>query len=137
MQHIIGAVLVIAQAVTRISGSSIRPRSECGRSRETGKGSDMAGYAGLRLRRQPDPVLPGLRLHLITTPSGLPIAYAITNAKTDERDTALAMNDLDLVLANPHGQTLMANNRTGLARAVRLLEVAFVLLGIARRSLAG
>ncbi|MEO7573966.1 MAG: transposase [Acidimicrobiales bacterium] len=33
----------------------------------------------------------GLRLHLITTPSGLPVAYALAGAKTDERDTALDM----------------------------------------------
>ena len=33
----------------------------------------------------------GLRLHLITTPSGLPIAFALAGAKHDERDTALDM----------------------------------------------
>ena len=33
----------------------------------------------------------GLRLHLITAPWGLPVAYALTGAEADERDTCLDM----------------------------------------------
>ena len=33
----------------------------------------------------------GLRLHLLATPSGLPIAFALADAKADERDTCLDM----------------------------------------------
>ena len=81
---------------------------ECGRSRETVKRSDMAGYAGYGYCASHSRFFWGLRLHLIATPSGLPVAYALTSAKTDERDTALAMLHLDPTLDRP-GQVLMAD----------------------------
>ncbi len=80
---------------------------ECGRSRETVKRSDLAGWAEYGYCASHSRFFWGLRLHLIATPSGLPIAYALTGAKTDERDTCLdmiALNDLD----RP-GQTLIAD----------------------------
>ena len=82
---------------------------ECGRSRETVKRSDMAGYAAYGYCASHSRWFWGLRLHLIATPSGLPIAYALTSAKTDERDTALAMLELDDALAHRPGQILMAD----------------------------
>jgi Transposase DDE domain len=82
---------------------------ECGRSRETVKRSDMAGYASYGYCASHSRFFWGLRLHLITTPSGLPIAYALTSAKTDERDTALAMLHLGPALEQRAGQTLMAD----------------------------
>jgi len=82
---------------------------ECGRSRETVKRSDMAGYASYGYCASHSRFFWGLRLHLITTPSGLPVAYALTSATTDERDTALAMIHLDTALGDRHGQTLMAD----------------------------
>ena len=81
---------------------------ECGRSRETVKRSDMAGYASYGYCASHSRYFWGLRLHLITTPSGLPVAYALTSAKTDERDTALAMMELG-ALMNRAGQTLIAD----------------------------
>ena len=80
---------------------------ECGRSRETAKRSDLAGWATYGYCASHSRFFWGLRLHLITTPSGLPIAYALTGAKTDERDTALdmiAFGDFEL-----DGQTLIAD----------------------------
>ena len=82
---------------------------ECGRSRETVKRSDMAGWANYGYCASHSRFFWGLRLHLITTPSGLPVAYALTSAKTDERDTALAMIDLDAALEDRAGQKLMAD----------------------------
>ena len=82
---------------------------ECGRSRETVKRSDMAGYATYGYCASHSRFFWGLRLHLIATPSGLPVAYALTGAKTDERDTALAMIRLDPALAGRPGQVLMAD----------------------------
>ncbi len=82
---------------------------ECGRSRETVKRSDMAGYATYGYCASHSRFFWGLRLHLIATPSGLPVAYALTGAKTDERDTALAMIHLDPELDARPGQTLMAD----------------------------
>lgn len=82
---------------------------ECGRSRETVKRSDMAGYAAYGYCASHSRWFWGLRLHLIATPSGLPVAYALTSAKTDERDTALAMLELDTTLDERSGQILMAD----------------------------
>lgn len=82
---------------------------ECGRSRETVKRSDMAGYASYGYCASHSRFFWGLRLHLIGTPSGLPVAYALTSATTDERDTALAMIELDTALAERTGQILMAD----------------------------
>ena len=80
---------------------------ECGRSRETAKRSDLAGWATYGYCASHSRYFWGLRLHLITTPSGLPVAYALAGAKTDERDTALDM----IAFAGLHtsGQTLIAD----------------------------
>jgi len=80
---------------------------ECGRSRETAKRSDLAGWAEYGYCASHSRYFWGLRLHLITTPSGLPIAYALAGAKTDERDTCIdmiAFGDLEWP-----GQTLIAD----------------------------
>jgi hypothetical protein len=82
---------------------------ECGRSRETVKRSDMAGYASYGYCASHSRWFWGLRLHLIATPSGLPIAYALTSAKTDERDTTLAMLQLDSNLTHRTGQVMMGD----------------------------
>ena len=64
---------------------------ECGRSRQTAKRSDLAGWATYGYCASHSRWFWGLRLHLITTPSGLPVAYALAGATHDERDTALDM----------------------------------------------
>ena len=52
----------------------------------------------------------GLRLHLICTPSGLPIAFALANAKADEREVARDMLEIDPhLLAGRPGQKLMGD----------------------------
>jgi hypothetical protein len=81
---------------------------ECGRSRETVKRSDMAGWASYGYSASHSRYFWGLRLHLIATPAGLPVAFAVTGAKEDERETAL---DLIHVTADLHrpGQTLIAD----------------------------
>ena len=81
---------------------------ECGRSRETTKRSDLAGWATYGYCASHSRFFWGLRLHLITTPSGLPVAYALAGAKTDERDTALDMIALNPELHRP-GQTIIAD----------------------------
>ena len=81
---------------------------ECGRSRETVKRSDLAGWATYGYCASHSRFFWGLRLHLITTPSGLPVAFALAGAKTDERDTALDMLAIDPGLRRP-GQVLMAD----------------------------
>ena len=81
---------------------------ECGRSRQTTKRSDLAGWATYGYCASHSRFFWGLRLHLIVAPSGLPVAYALTGAKADERDTALDMISRNPELLRP-GQVLMAD----------------------------
>ncbi len=83
---------------------------ECGRSRETVRRSDLAGWAEYGYCASHSRYFWGLRLHLIATLGGLPIGFALTGAKADERDTLLAILDADpsLVAERP-GQTLIAD----------------------------
>lgn len=88
---------------------------ECGRSRETAKRSDLAGYAEYGYCASHSRYFWGLRLHLIATVHGIPIAWALTGAKADERDVLDAMLDRvppDIaarIRASQHRQTLMAD----------------------------
>jgi hypothetical protein len=83
---------------------------ECGRSRQTAQRSDLAGWAGYGYCASHSRFFWGLRLHLIATPAGLPIAFALANPKTDERTVArdLFECDPDLLAARP-GQTIIAD----------------------------
>ena len=83
---------------------------ECGRSRPTAKRSNLAGWAGYGYCASHSRYFWGLRLHLVTTPVGLPIAFALANPKTDEREVALDLFDSDPdLLAGRAGQTLVAD----------------------------
>jgi hypothetical protein len=83
---------------------------ECARSREAAHRSDLAGWAEYGYCASHSRYFWGLRLHLIATVHGLPIAFALTGAKADERQTLLDIlgEDPDLVLARSH-QTLIAD----------------------------
>ena len=81
---------------------------ECGRSRETAKRSDLAGWATYGYCASHSRYFWGLRLHIIATPSGLPIAFALTGATHDERDIAADMISIDPAMHRP-GQTLIAD----------------------------
>src|SRR5690348_6119698 len=62
---------------------------ECGRSRDTAKPSDLARWAEYGYCASHSRWFWGLRLHLVATLGGLPIAFALTGAKADERQTAV------------------------------------------------
>jgi hypothetical protein len=65
---------------------------ERGRSRQTAKRSAPAGgYRASHSR-----YFRGLRLHLVCTLGSLPVAFALTGAKADERQTLL-----DILAADP------------------------------------
>ncbi|MFI9611596.1 IS982 family transposase [Streptomyces sp. NPDC052023] len=83
---------------------------ECGRSRETVKRSDLAGWAEHGYCASHSRFFWGLRLHLVCTLQGLPIAFALTGAKADERETLLDLLAAEpgLVTARP-GQTLIGD----------------------------
>lgn len=83
---------------------------ECGRSRETVKRSDLAGWAEYGYCASHSRFFWGLRLHLVCTLQGLPVAYALTGAKADERETLLDLlaTESDLLGDRP-GQTLIGD----------------------------
>ncbi|MEV5587266.1 IS982 family transposase, partial [Nonomuraea pusilla] len=83
---------------------------ECGRSRQTAQRSDLAGWAEYGYCPSHSRFFWGLRLHLLCTLGGLPVAFALTGAKADERTTLLGMlaTDPDL-LARHRGQHLIAD----------------------------
>lgn len=61
---------------------------ECGRSRDTVQRSELAGWAEYGYCASHSRWSWGLRLHLVCTLHGLPLGWAITGAKTDEREVA-------------------------------------------------
>jgi Transposase DDE domain len=83
---------------------------ECSRSRETVKRSDLAGWAEYGYCASHSRFFWGLRLHLVATLQGLPIGYALTGAKADERQVLLGLlhDDLTLAASRP-GQILLAD----------------------------
>jgi len=82
---------------------------ECGRSRDTAKRSDLAGWAEYGYCASHSRYFWGLRLHLVATLGGLPIAFALTGAKADERQTLLGILDADPALAATRpGQAIIA-----------------------------
>src|SRR6266581_4749666 len=76
---------------------------ECGRSRETARRSDLAGWAEYGYCASHSRYFWGLRLHLVCTLQGLPVAFALTGAKADEREVLAGMFTAgpDLVTARP------------------------------------
>ncbi len=83
---------------------------ECGRSRETAKRSELAGWAEYGYCASHSRYFWGLRLHLVCTLHGLPVAFALTGAKADERDVLRGMLTAgpDLASTRP-GQTLIGD----------------------------
>ena len=69
---------------------------ECGRSRETARRSDLAGWAEYGYCASHSRYFWGLRLHLLCTLHGLPAGFALTGAKADERQVLL-----DIIAADP------------------------------------
>ena len=83
---------------------------ECGRSKETVKRSDLAGWAEYGYCASHSRFFWGLRLHLLTTLHGLPIGFALTGAKADERQVLLGIFDADPSLAASRpGQILIGD----------------------------
>ncbi|WP_327114318.1 IS982 family transposase [Nocardia sp. NBC_01730] len=108
---------------------------ECGRSRETVKRSDLAGSAEYGYCASHSRYFWGLRLHLVATLGGLPIGFALTGAKADERETLMGILRADptLVVQRP-GQTLICDkNYFGAGFESDLADAGLHLLRPARR----
>lgn len=90
---------------------------ECGRSRETARRSQLAGWAEYGYCASHSRFFWGLRLHLLCTLGGLPVAFALTGAKADERTTLLDMLDADPDLAARHPDQTIIGDRHYYGRA--------------------
>ncbi|HEY0639863.1 MAG TPA: IS982 family transposase [Pseudonocardiaceae bacterium] len=108
---------------------------ECGRSRETARRSDLAGWAQYGYCASHSRFFWGLRLHLVCTPGGLPVAFALTGATADERTTLLDILDTEpALIADRPGQTLIADRAYyGRDFEHQLLHAGITLLRPARK----
>ena len=96
LAYFIGALATdtdLWQHPIRIADSTPVP---CGTSRETVNRSELAGWAGYGYCASHSRRFWGLRLHLVTTVHGLPVAFALASPKADERDVLV-----DLVSLQP------------------------------------
>ena len=83
---------------------------ECARSREAVRRSELAGWAEYGYCASHSRYFWGLRLHLIATLQGLPVAFAISGAKADERQVLLDLLGADPALVASHpGQILITD----------------------------
>jgi hypothetical protein len=83
---------------------------ECGRSRPTAQRSDLAGWAGYGYCASHSRFFWGLRLHLICTPAGLPVAWALASPKIDDRQVLTAICEHDpRLLADRPGLLIIAD----------------------------
>ena len=108
---------------------------QCGRSRETAKRSDLAGWAEYGYCASHSRFFWGLRLHLVSTLPGLPVAFALAGAKADERDVLRSIFTAgpDLVTTRP-GQTLIGDkNYYGRDFETALADTGIKLLRPARK----
>ena len=108
---------------------------ECGRSRETARRSDAAGWAEYGYCASHSRYFWGLRLHLVCTLTGLPVLFALAGAKADERETLLGMLEAGQDVVNDHlGQTVIGDKSYfGRHFEADLTERELVLLRPARK----
>jgi hypothetical protein len=82
---------------------------ECTRSREAAHRSELAGWAKYGYCASHSRYFWGQQLHLLCTLHGLPVGFAVSGAKADEREVLLGILDADPALtAGRAGQTVIA-----------------------------
>ena len=81
---------------------------ECGRSRPTVERSELAGWASYGYCASHSRWFWGLRLHLVCTPAGLPVTFALANPKIDEREVARDLFEAEPALLRS-GQKILAD----------------------------
>lgn len=108
---------------------------ECARSRETVKRSDLAGWAEYGYCASHSRYYWGLRLHLVCTLHGLPVGWALTGAKADEREVFEAILASTPALSRPARQVVIADKAYyGRAFEARIQQAGIDLLRKARKS---
>lgn len=105
---------------------------ECARSRETVKRSALAGWAEYGYCASHSRYFWGLRLHLVATVHGLPISYALTGAKADERTVLTELIATDPALASRARTVIADKNYYGREFESTLAATGFTLLRKAR-----
>ena len=108
---------------------------ECGRSRDTAKRSDLAGWAQYGYCASHSRYFWGLRLHLVCTLTGLPIAFALVGAKAGDQETLLDIFAADpALLTHRPGQVLIGDkNYFGADFETQLAGTGAALLRPARK----
>jgi hypothetical protein len=107
---------------------------ECGRSRETAKRSDLAGWAEYGYCASHSRYFWGLRLHLLCTLHGLPVGFALTGAKADERTVLLDILHADPSLTDRPRQIMIGDkNYFGAEFEAALPQAGIDLLRPARK----
>ena len=107
---------------------------ECGRSRETAKRSDLAGWAEYGFCASHSRYFWGLRLHLVCTLQGLPVAFALAAPRpTSARCWPACSPPARTVTARP-GQTFIGDkNYFGAAFEATIADAGIKLLRPARK----
>ena len=109
---------------------------ECARFRETVKRSDLAGWAEYGYCASHSRFFWGLRLHLVCTLHGLPVGWALTGAKADER---AVLEDIltrcPAITAPPGGRQILIGDKNYFGKdfETRLDEAGITLLRPARK----
>ena len=108
---------------------------ECARSREAVRRSELAGWAEYGYCASHSRYFWGLRLHMLATLHGLPVGFALTGAKADERAVLLDILHTDPTLSAPRpGQIVIGDkNYFGVEFETILAEAGLTLLRPARK----
>jgi hypothetical protein len=107
---------------------------ECGRSRETARRSELAGWAEYGYCASHSRYFWGLRLHMLATLHGLPVGFALTSAKADERQVLLDILADPQLTSGRGGQTIIGDkNYFGAGFEADLAGAGLTLLRPARQ----
>ena len=91
---------------------------ECGRSRATAKRSALAGWACYGWCASHSRWFWGLRLHLVCTLHGLPVAFALASAKAVDREVLVDLLAVEPQLAAARSGQLLVADRNYYSREV-------------------
>ena len=108
---------------------------ECGRSRETARRSELAGWAEYGYCASHSRYFWGLRLHLLATLHGLPAGVALTGAKADERRVLLGILAADPQLTSDRQDQILIGDKNyfGAGFEAELARAGLTLLRPARK----
>ncbi len=108
---------------------------ECGRSRETARRSELAGWAGYGYCASHSRYFWGLRLHLLATLHGLPAGVALTGARADERQVLPGILAADPQLTSDRQDQILIGDKNyfGAGFEAELATAGLTLLRPARK----